>query len=338
MDESQWLICLNAADDGADESGRWIMLMPARGLFQGIDGRRFYSPGAAALIAAHRALPDVVVDVNHGSIRWSADASAAGWIGQLEDRDGALWGHVAWTQRGRRIIEDRAYRYYSPTYVSANGVVARIHSVGLVNTPNLIVDAVNRQEVSQVDEAKRAAVAAALNLEPSSTNEQIAEAIGIAAAAPAATTDMVPRATHALAEQRAQNAERELAEMRQAGHDAEAKAAVADAVSRGVVAPADEEYFLQSCADAAGLERFRKWSKDRPPAMAQTQRRPGAAPAGQEQKPELSPEQREVNRQMLGVEDPRSAAGDAGRDYERVGRGVIDGLRNLFRSESEGQV
>ena len=74
-------------------------------------------------------------------------APAAGWVEELQERGGATWGRVAWNDSGRQAISSKSYRYYSPTYMVSRPAsrIARIHSVGLVNTPNLDVPALNQR-------------------------------------------------------------------------------------------------------------------------------------------------------------------------------------------------
>ena len=90
---------------------------------------------------------DLVVDYHHASIAApSAEAPAAGWVKQMELRNGGteLWGRVMWTSRAAGAIARSEYRYVSPVFrfnhpdrLSGETVPLHIHSVALTNTPFL---------------------------------------------------------------------------------------------------------------------------------------------------------------------------------------------------------
>ena len=54
------------------------------------------------------------------------------------------------TKKGEELVKDKAYRYLSPAYVvnfeNETRVVKEIHSVGLVNHPNLLKKSLNSKE------------------------------------------------------------------------------------------------------------------------------------------------------------------------------------------------
>ncbi|WP_198924981.1 phage protease, partial [Nitrospirillum viridazoti] len=120
----------------------WIMIMPA-GTVRGADGRGPYTlkdpqPVIAASVLPGRPVP---ADFDHQTVFATANGStapAAGWIEQMEGRDGALWAKVDWNDDGRQAIASKRYRYISPTFRHDQaGNVMVIASVALTNNPNL---------------------------------------------------------------------------------------------------------------------------------------------------------------------------------------------------------
>ena len=80
------------------------------------------------------------IDYEHQSISGelrNGPTPAAGWIGLLEIRNDGLWATaVTWTETAKRLLENREYRYYSPTfYVDEDGLVFDIDSPALTNRP-----------------------------------------------------------------------------------------------------------------------------------------------------------------------------------------------------------
>ena len=136
---------------------QWVMLIPA-GEFSGRDGRGpFRLADAQCVIAATEALgmvAGVPIDYDHATdfaAPKGRPAPAAGWIRELEQRAGALWGRVEWTPHGAQAITSREYRYISPVFqYSADGEVTRLLRAGLTNNPNLYLTAISAQAVAGV--------------------------------------------------------------------------------------------------------------------------------------------------------------------------------------------
>ena len=128
----------------------WVMLIPA-GEFSGRDGRGpFRLNDAARVIAATEALgltAGVPIDYDHATdfaAPKGRPAPAAGWIRELQERNGALWGNVDWTPHGATAITSREYRYISPVFqYSPDGAVTRLLRAGLTNNPNLYLTAIS---------------------------------------------------------------------------------------------------------------------------------------------------------------------------------------------------
>ena len=120
----------------------WLMLLPA-GTSMGVDGRGPFNLEKPDLVVAaslqgERPIP---FDYNHQTVFAALNGQnspASGWIDKLDVRDGAIWGHIDWTENGRQSVASREYRYVSPAFRhDAQGNVTHIVSAGLVNAPNL---------------------------------------------------------------------------------------------------------------------------------------------------------------------------------------------------------
>lgn len=128
----------------------WVMLLPRGPEIIGRDGRRWMLPNPAALVNEFQSRgTDLVVDWEHGSESQSLAGirnPAAGWVKELQIREGAVWGRVQWTGEGRADVENGGYRYLSPSfdYSRSDNVIRRLVSVGLVHQPNLNIPALNR--------------------------------------------------------------------------------------------------------------------------------------------------------------------------------------------------
>jgi phage I-like protein len=82
---------------------------------------------------------DMVIDYEHQTLE-GTEAPAAGWIKQIlwRGKDG-LWAKVEWTEKAKKYLESREYRYFSPVFwVNARDrTVAKIEHVALTNYPKL---------------------------------------------------------------------------------------------------------------------------------------------------------------------------------------------------------
>ncbi len=98
----------------------------------------------AAAFAAHGA--DLPIDFEHQTLGGAyaapdGKAPAAGWITALSVRpDIGIVGRVNWTDAGRKLIEEKAYRYLSPVALirKADRKLVALHSVALTNKPAIV--------------------------------------------------------------------------------------------------------------------------------------------------------------------------------------------------------
>lgn len=129
----------------------WIELIPAGPVIAGIDGRSWLNDMPARIVTAFTARNrPLVIDWEHASEHRAPvglDAPAAGWIDRLEARSGAIWGHVStWTARAAQQLQNREYRFLSPVFLfeKATSRIMEMVSVGLTNSPNLTLVALNQ--------------------------------------------------------------------------------------------------------------------------------------------------------------------------------------------------
>ena len=315
-----------------DAVPEWVMLFPAGGRIEARDGRvfRMDASDASALMAAFAAnQADIPIDLEHAShIRpeQGLDAPAHGWITKLEMRAGAMWGHVAWTPKGREYVRDRAYRYISPSFLHhPDGRAHRLVSAALTNLPAFKMPAVATEQPAQrgtpmdketlealglAEGAKDDAVkTAVLALAKKATDAESALATATEKAKGAAPDPQhyVPRSDFEAATARVTSLEN--AENARIAADQEA--AVDQAIAAGKVTPAGREFHLATCR-AMGAAKFRE-HMDAQPAIATASRQVGVGEDPAKGKISLSDEEVAMARQFgRSAEDyAKLKAGDA---------------------------
>lgn len=256
-------VAINAADKAPD----WIELIPAGPEIVGRDGRRWRMSDPSKLVAAYAAnRADLPIDWEHGQFHAAPKgepAPAAGWIEAVEARNGALWGRVSWTPKGRAAIEAREYRYISPvfTFDPATGEVMALKCAGLVNRPNLQLPALNQEGLPPMWKK----LLAALGLPETATEDEAVAAVkamqaekevALNAAKNPPNNLFVPRADFDAALNRETDAKAQLAKIVEDGRKAKAEAAVAKAIEEGRIVPATKDYHLAACRTDDGLAAF----------------------------------------------------------------------------------
>lgn len=261
-------IALNLA---GEEPPEWVQVLPRGPKLQGHDGRAWVVSNVDALVEAFNADGiDLPVDINHATQLKASrgeEAPAAGWIVALEARNGELFGKVSWTERGRAAVVARDYRYVSPVFrFDGAGRVTKMRALGLVNSPNFIdlpaLNAEQQREVIMKD------ILTKLGLAETATAADAIVAIDklltAANSAKPSLDEFVPRADHALALNRAQEAEGKLAAYEKKAHEDKVTAAIDGALKAGKIAPASKDYHLAMCASAEGLAAFEKFVAEAP--------------------------------------------------------------------------
>ena len=114
----------------------------------GLDGRAFRIDGAALIASIEKNALDIALDENHSF------GAALGWFDKdsFELRDGGVYASHSLNKTGEELIGSRAYRYLSPVFdMGENRRVIGLDSVGLVNRPNLLNNAINSKGEEEMD-------------------------------------------------------------------------------------------------------------------------------------------------------------------------------------------
>lgn len=190
-------VILFSAFAAGDIVPEWVHLAPT-GTFKGRDGRGPYTLDAQAVLADFAAGDRRPIDENHAIDKAAPEgrpSPARGWIVALEARGDGIWGRVEWTDTGRQLLTDKAYRGISPALrVAAGGRVLGIARASLVNDPNLLLTSLHNRSSDHMDLAKlrealglaadasEAAILAALGQQKTDLATHQAQTVAIAAA------------------------------------------------------------------------------------------------------------------------------------------------------------
>jgi phage I-like protein len=193
-------------------------------------------------------------------------APAVGWIKELAVRDGAIWGRVEWNAEGAAAVTSRAYRYLSPvfTFSATTREIDRIVSVGLTNSPNLEMAALNAAEQKETADMVDPTILEALGLKPTADVAATVLAINslketrqtaLNSAQSPDPAKFVPIADHQLALNRIASFEAE----DKTRAEAEIETAINSAIEAGKIAPSSRDFHMAACRAEGGLERFRSF-------------------------------------------------------------------------------
>lgn len=315
-------IAINFALSEGKEPPEWIELVPA-GEFVGRDGRDFDNPDPQAVVdfIINRGV-DIPIDEEHSTeikAPKGESAPARSWIKaqakNFEIRKGALWAKPDWKQRGIDIIQNEEYRYYSPAFYIKEGsnVVAGVKSIGFTNTPNLSLTALNHEGETTMGLSK--AIAAALGLEANASESDAVLAItklkeehqlSLNQAQNPPTDKFVPKATYDLAINRAEQAEQKLKERAEQELELAINTEVDAAVKAGKIAPADKDYYISTCQQEGGLDKFKAFVAKKAPIVDGRSQLDGKELDGESVS--LNAEERLVAEQLgISVEDFQAA-------------------------------
>ena len=144
------------AADGASTAPEYIHLLPA-GEIRTVDGRGPYRVRdvEAVIRTSMEGGARLVLDENHATDLAAPRGDAAparGWIVGLQSRQDGIWGQVEWTEAGRQLVADKAYRNISPAIRHlADGTVVGVLRASLVNMANLRGLAALHQQEADMD-------------------------------------------------------------------------------------------------------------------------------------------------------------------------------------------
>lgn len=111
------------------------------GAVRGIDGRQFLiTPQVFHVLKSNQI--DLPIELEH-------TGPAIGWVknSSLHVQDDQIMGVAEFNAAGKAALQDKAYRYLSPTYLTdeKNNVIT-IAALGLVNKPNILKQALNTMQ------------------------------------------------------------------------------------------------------------------------------------------------------------------------------------------------
>jgi len=275
------------------DAPEWVELFPAGPRIDARDGRTWTANPAGVLAAFAANHGPLAIDYEHAQAHLAPngqEAPAAGWIVELQERDGAVWGRVEWTARAAKMIAEREYRFLSPDFqYRPDGRITRLNGAGLVNRPALELTALSREQHS-TEKTDMKAIARALGLAETADEKAILDAITARAnertavcqalkldvgnsdttAITAAIAKLTEDTATALAAVQNGPAASELAAVRKeladtktalaaiqiASNDKAIDDALDDATRLGKITPASREEYRAMCAAEGGLERF----------------------------------------------------------------------------------
>ncbi|MDA8428931.1 MAG: hypothetical protein M0T70_06710 [Geobacteraceae bacterium] len=258
--------------DGATAPPAELMLVPPVARVEGRDGRGWNNPDPQGIIRffIENGL-DIPMDIEHSTqlkAPKGESAPAVAWGKSLEVRpDGSVWGKFDWNETGSGLVMGRQYRYYSPAYIIDRQTmnIVGIKSVGLTNTPNLEVPALNHEQEKGVI-MNLAALLAALGLASTATFDEALNhitklrgdlTVALNAANSPSLDKFVPKADYDLAINRATEAEGKLTAQAKETLETAINTEIDAALKAGKITPATKDYHVAQCRQEGGLERFK---------------------------------------------------------------------------------
>jgi phage I-like protein len=251
-----------------------LMLIPPGKRVVGRDGRSWNNPDPQGVVSffQERGLR-IPIDLEHATelkAPKGEPAPAVAWCTALEARpDGSIWTKTDWTPKGTEMVLNKEYSYYSPAIVfdKATMNIVGIKSVGLTNTPNFTIPALNREDrQKEASPMELEQMLAALGL-PAGTTFAAAlnhiaqmkanQATALNSANSPSLDKFVPKADYELALNRANDAEAKLKTQATEALETAINSEVTAALAAGKITPATKEYHVAQCRQEGGLERFK---------------------------------------------------------------------------------
>ena len=176
------LVVLKQAQDLGDGVPEWIQLFPAgRVLIEDSPDAVMDAEGAALILKHFKSLlHDVVIDYEHQTLTGD-EAPAAGWIRELDWREGdGLYARVEWTDKAHGYIERREYRYHSPVFLcrESDRRIVELYNVALTNQPRMMnVAALAAKNTKLTGDKSMNEFLKLLGLQPDTTEDDAVEVL-----------------------------------------------------------------------------------------------------------------------------------------------------------------
>lgn len=264
------------------QAPEWVELLPKAPHVKARDGREWHYRPQTILKAFAANKGPLVIDYEHGQhhrARNGLEAPASGWIEELAERDGAIWGRVKWTDMAAKKIVAREYRYLSPEFRhSKKGEILNLAGAGLVNRPALVMTALSREHRPITLTEKMmdlTAIASALELAEDAKPAEILASIATRAKE---RVELCAQLT---------KAREDLALLREEQKNAAIESLLDKAIEEGKILPAVREEYRALCSFEGGVEHF-KSLVEKLPALASTRSLEVCALV---QEPKLAPEE-----------------------------------------------
>jgi len=299
---------------------QWIPAIPRGHAIVGRDGRKFQLDNLSDLMLSTRdAGLRIPVDENHASTFLAPQGGASPALGWVTDwtikSDGILWAQVEWTPKGSEVLKNKEYRYVSPAILhDKDGRITGIHSLSLVNRPNLDLPAINSTdpEGSQPKEdpsMEPKEIRLALGLPETATEDEVKSALIKlkAAAAPSPAPEPIPALNadqiRAIVAESVQAAVAPLVRHSTETHDELVTRTIDSYVKAGKIQPTEiaRNHYFALCATPAGLKSTCEFLDQAPALVSTNSTINGDPPAHPGDK--LSAIEREVCRKLQIPED-----------------------------------
>ncbi|GAA4666936.1 phage protease [Bartonella pachyuromydis] len=249
-------------DGTVSQAPEWVQLLPKAPNVKARDGREWHYNPQRILKAFAANKGPLVIDYEHGQhhrARNGLEAPASGWIEELAERDGAIWGRVKWTDMATKKIIAREYRYLSPEFRhSKNGEILSLVGAGLVNRPALVMTALSREYPSTP-------LSTSLVVSPTTLTEKMMDLTAIASALelaedakPAEILASITAREKERVELNAQltKAREDLALLQEEQKKATIESLLDKAIEEGKILPAAREEYRALCRLEGGMEHF----------------------------------------------------------------------------------
>ena len=248
-----------------------IKLLPI-GKIEGRDGRHWQVSNPQQVIDwCKQQRRDIPVDIEHATelkAPKGEPAPATGWISPdtLRVEEGHIVGKIAFNHEDNPVA-NKEYRYLSPAFVYDTKTleVIGLTSIGLTNTPNLYLPALNTQQHTTEEPDMLKDILAALGLPETADGAAALNAIQQLKTDKATAMNradnppldkFVPRSDYDTALNRANTAETALATEKAKQQDVAIETAINAALTAGKITPATVDYHKAQCRTEGGLERF----------------------------------------------------------------------------------
>lgn len=251
----------------------------------GRDGRSWKATNGEDIVKAFEEDSKLIpIDFEHSTEIKAPEgepAPAVGWITSLSIKDGSIWGEVEWNNKGKEAIENKEYRYISPSfcYDKETNEVLYFTSVGLTNSPNLPLQALCRQANFKEDtmaedtaeqqqltkEEMRTVLCDYLGVPVETTDEELIEIIKRLYEEANKSEKIVDEAVADIVEGEATNSvarrldriEKVLNSFVQGVNEDKIHTLISTAVKDGKIAPCNKEHYIALCRKN-GIEEVQK--------------------------------------------------------------------------------